>query len=398
MATMVLKAAKPLVKHPRPILSVCRVCADEASGIHYGVTSCEGCKGFFRRCIGNRTLIVQCQRNSKCDIVKSTRGRCAFCRYQKCLAVGMSIHSVRVGRYSKVQRQKNLVEIQSLQTKEQINERERKDREIYALIQKVSVAYESAVNDTATHAHWKMRQNFVHNPQVDHLQVDLSVLAVQNLTIAQLTESLDMTDMYSKVCTVKTFFADVLTPAVVSVVQYSKNLPGFCELSQVDQMTLLKTGFFELWLIRSAPLILAGHDHMTFGTDQNFPMCQLHWFGHNQQLWETIYEFAKSFNALQLIKEEIALFSAVVLFSEDRQGLTENGKVEYRQDKILECLKREVDRRDWKNKQMFAKLLVQVTKLRTISTIFKNSANEFRTAWPYVELPALLQEILDYEC
>lgn len=41
---MVLKAAKPLVKHPRPILSVCRVCADEASGIHYGVTSCEGCK------------------------------------------------------------------------------------------------------------------------------------------------------------------------------------------------------------------------------------------------------------------------------------------------------------------------------------------------------------------
>lgn len=61
--------------------------------------------------------------------------------------------AVRVGRYSKVQRQKNLVEIQSLQTKEQINERERKDREIYALIQKVSVAYESAVNDTATHAH-----------------------------------------------------------------------------------------------------------------------------------------------------------------------------------------------------------------------------------------------------
>lgn len=88
----------------------------------------------------------------------------------------------------------------------------------------------------------------------------------------------------------------------------------------------------------------------------------------------------------------------VVLFFTDRQGLTENGKVEYRQDKILECLKREVDRRDWKNKQMFAKLLVQVTKLRTISTIFKNSANEFRTAWPYVELPALLQEILDYEC
>lgn len=93
-----------------------------------------------------------------------------------------------------------------------------------------------------------MRQNFVHNPQVDHLQVDLSVLAVQNLTIAQLTESLDMTDMYSKVCTVKTFFADVLTPAVVSVVQYSKNLPGFCELSQVNAQCLLVSIYYPVVL------------------------------------------------------------------------------------------------------------------------------------------------------
>ncbi len=29
---------------PKPILSNCRECGDEASGIHYGVTSCEGCK------------------------------------------------------------------------------------------------------------------------------------------------------------------------------------------------------------------------------------------------------------------------------------------------------------------------------------------------------------------
>lgn len=61
--------------------------------------------------------------------------------------------AVRVGRYSKKQKMKNLAEIQSLATPEQIVERERKDREIYALIQKVVNAHDVTSSKMTTTAH-----------------------------------------------------------------------------------------------------------------------------------------------------------------------------------------------------------------------------------------------------
>ncbi|XP_072931400.1 ecdysone-induced protein 78C-like isoform X4 [Epargyreus clarus] len=67
----------------------CKVCGDKASGYHYGVTSCEGCKGFFRRSI-QKQIEYRCLRDGKCVVIRLNRNRCQFCRFKKCLAVGMS--------------------------------------------------------------------------------------------------------------------------------------------------------------------------------------------------------------------------------------------------------------------------------------------------------------------
>merc|ERR1719427_1485366 len=72
----------------------CVVCGDKSSGYHYGVSSCEGCKGFFRRSIQKKAK-YSCHRKRECPISRETRSRCQYCRLQKCLQVGMLKESVR---------------------------------------------------------------------------------------------------------------------------------------------------------------------------------------------------------------------------------------------------------------------------------------------------------------
>lgn len=72
----------------------CRVCGDKASGRHYGVVSCEGCKGFFKRSIRGHVSYV-CRSEQNCLVNKAYRNRCQYCRLQKCLTVGMRSEAVQ---------------------------------------------------------------------------------------------------------------------------------------------------------------------------------------------------------------------------------------------------------------------------------------------------------------
>ena len=64
----------------------CRVCDDTSSGYHFGVFTCEACKGFFRRYSKKSTLLEPCP--TRCCITKNNRNNCAACRFDKCRSVG----------------------------------------------------------------------------------------------------------------------------------------------------------------------------------------------------------------------------------------------------------------------------------------------------------------------
>ena len=93
---------------------MCVICGDRASGKHYGVYSCEGCKvnylgqliivlssysfqGFFKRTV-RKELTYACRENRACLIDKKQRNRCQYCRYNKCLQSGMKREAVQEER------------------------------------------------------------------------------------------------------------------------------------------------------------------------------------------------------------------------------------------------------------------------------------------------------------
>ncbi|XP_053229075.1 steroidogenic factor 1-like [Podarcis raffonei] len=76
---------------------LCPVCEDKVSGYHYGLLTCESCKGFFKRTVQNNKHYT-CMGSQNCKIDKTQRKRCPYCRFQKCLVVGMKLEAVRANR------------------------------------------------------------------------------------------------------------------------------------------------------------------------------------------------------------------------------------------------------------------------------------------------------------
>ncbi|XP_052781658.1 nuclear receptor ROR-beta-like [Mya arenaria] len=98
---------------PSTPLPACRVCGDRSSGLHYGVNTCEACKGFFKRTLRKTTMDLPCG----CKAVVKGQWRqgpvkngCSACRYQRCLAVGMSRPAIKIGRYSLERKTNNILE------------------------------------------------------------------------------------------------------------------------------------------------------------------------------------------------------------------------------------------------------------------------------------------------
>lgn len=81
----------------------CLICNDRSSGIHFGISTCEACKAFFRRTNLSTTSIPPPCSPNRCEINIKNRNNCPSCRFDKCKRLGMDRDNVIYGKPSKQQ-------------------------------------------------------------------------------------------------------------------------------------------------------------------------------------------------------------------------------------------------------------------------------------------------------
>uniref|UniRef100_A0A672NVA9 Hepatocyte nuclear factor 4-gamma-like n=1 Tax=Sinocyclocheilus grahami TaxID=75366 RepID=A0A672NVA9_SINGR len=87
-------ASVPVAAPQQSSVNLCAICADRATGKHYGASSCDGCKGFFRRSV-RKNHAYTCRFSRQCVVDKDKRNQCRYCRLRKCFRAGMRKEAVQ---------------------------------------------------------------------------------------------------------------------------------------------------------------------------------------------------------------------------------------------------------------------------------------------------------------
>lgn len=152
--------SKPKREKERP--RVCSICGGSASGFHYDVPACNGCKAYFRRYVISHTeRNFKCKNDQDCfDLTKREKPiKCRPCRYQKCLDVGMNPLALEVDE--KQAEKESFKKLTKRIKEEDIEEEEKEDNKSKQLvIKKVESIYEKMqkITDMLTYLEVKLDQ------------------------------------------------------------------------------------------------------------------------------------------------------------------------------------------------------------------------------------------------
>ncbi|XP_048367598.1 nuclear receptor subfamily 1 group I member 3 isoform X3 [Sphaerodactylus townsendi] len=294
---------------------ICAVCGDRASGYHFHVMTCEGCKGFFRRTI-IKGVQFTCPFNRSCTITKAKRRQCQACRFQKCLDAGMRKDMIMSEKALQLRRavrqQKQHPELSppvGLEPPEEPRLTTEQEQLIEILMEAHKKHFDSSFSQFI-HYQPPVRL-YIHGPKSwspqDPAAPPHCPLGTQDHLESYPEEVLP--DVFSLL----PLFADLSTFMIQQVIQFAKAIPTFRSLLIEDQISLLKGATLEICQIRF---------NTVFNEETNAWECGQHCYtiqdgalsGFQQVYLEPLLKFHISLKKLRLHEAEYVLLQALVLF------------------------------------------------------------------------------------
>uniref|UniRef100_A0A1A8RL47 Nuclear receptor subfamily 1, group H, member 3 n=3 Tax=Nothobranchius TaxID=28779 RepID=A0A1A8RL47_9TELE len=358
-------------KGPAPKMlgnEVCSVCGDKASGFHYNVLSCEGCKGFFRRSV-IKSAQYSCKNNGRCEMDMYMRRKCQQCRLRKCREAGMLEQCVLSEEQIRLKKLKKQQEDETARTSTVVTptpppEPATLDPQQQEMIEKL-VAMQKQCN----------KRSFLDRPKVTPWPQSQDP---QNREVRQQRFA---------------HFTELAIMSVQEIVDFAKQLPGFLELTREDQIALLKTSTIEIMLLETSRRYNPAIDSITFLKDFSYNKEDFAKAGLQFEFINPIFEFSKGMNDLHLDEAEYALLIAINIFSADRPNVQDHDLVERLQQPYVDALRSYITIKRPNDHLMFPRMLMKLVSLRTLSSV--HSEQVFALRLQDKKLPPLLSEIWD---
>lgn len=307
----------------------CKVCGDRSSGKHYGVQSCDGCRGFFKRSV-RRKLSYQCREKGVCPIDVARRNQCQSCRLRRCFEAGMNKDAVQHERTPRLSQQsKDVPLVFDIFNKQRKRKHNEIDRPFVPAPELLTTKKEQ------------------HSPISSDCPTDSSISphAVSQVSIKEVIYESSMRILYV-------------------TIQWVKHIPTFKDLPFHDQSLLLHQGWSEVFILS----LLQWNLPVDIDAWMTSVGCQTSASGNSKYLMEIhdLQNIITKFRVAMPDATELSCAKAIVLFKPELKGLHDPWHVEQLQDQAQMMLGEHIRQQHPEMYVRFGKLLLLIPQLSKI--------------------------------
>ncbi|KAM4712610.1 estrogen receptor [Anableps anableps] len=333
----------------------CAVCSDYASGYHYGVWSCEGCKAFFKRSIQGHNDYM-CPATNQCTIDRNRRKSCQACRLRKCYEVGMMKGGVRKDRGRVLRRDKQQTGISD------------RGKTVKGLEHKMAPHHDKRRRSSALGGG---------KSSVTGLSSEQVLLLLQSAEPPILCSRQKLSRPYTEV-TMMTLLTSMADKELVHMIAWAKKLPGFLQLSLHDQVLLLESSWLEVLMIGLIWRSIHCPGKLIFAQDLILDRNEGDCVEGMTEIFDMLLATASRFRMLKLKPEEFVCLKAIILLNSGAfsfctgtmEPLHDNVAVQNMLDTITDALIHHISQSGYSTQQQArrqAQLLLLLSHIRHMS-------------------------------